>query len=85
MYAALGVDQNAAGTLSSGPAPGVDPPQSPDFEWLEHVLDAPDMEDLPLVTHEGKLAASRSTFLREWTEKQKKMETRSLAASAPTR
>jgi hypothetical protein len=63
MYGAIGNDLRVAGTLASGePVPTYQPPDNLDFDWLERLLDAPDLEELPLITREAKLVADRAEF-----------------------
>ena len=64
MYGAIAAELNAAKTLESGTGPQSFPQDSPDFRWLERLLDAPDVEELPLMSHERTLAKSRAAFLK---------------------
>jgi len=65
MYQVVGVHLALVENVREGNIPDDLEPPSPDFEWLESVLDAPDLEKLPHLTREKKLAASRAAFLRK--------------------
>src|SRR5262245_32762045 len=62
---AIAAELNAAKTLESGKGLQSFPQDSPDFRWLEGLLDAPDVEELPLMSHERTLAKSRAAFLEQ--------------------
>lgn len=64
MYQVVGVHLSLVENARAGHSPPVEEPDSPDFDWLETVLDAADLENLPLLTREDSLAASHDAFLR---------------------
>ena len=69
MYAAIAADLSTAKALANGELPDGFPQDSADYQWLEQILDAADLEDLPLVSRESSLSARRRSFLERSNER----------------